>query len=1216
MSVEKKYRYTKPHEAVVLKDWAAGTKEIINTTGYIYDDGIKVSTLEYPPAWLKSIIDEPLVNAIDHYIRCYSGPHKVSKIAITFDVSGTVIIYNDGPGIETDMHPVAGVRVPHMLFGMLNQGEHMEKADDSITGGTNGIGAKLGNCFSNKFLVETCSKGMFYIQMWENHMDIVQPPMVRSVNEIPAQYEKTDHTKLIMAPDYTGLFSYKEFNKDIYNKLNQIVHMRMLLASSFINYANNIRGTKSYCDFMYNSQKINNTLTDIAKHIYKTNNSIISTHLKPSPSNKIFTYPWELVVIADENTHENLRVITNVNGMVVTGGKHVDYIYTLITKALIEILCKELSDKKVKLSKKAVMNNLVIFVNCHVPGARWKGQAKDLLDIPAKYNDELNYNIDKGAIDEIYAAVKDTLLDGLLNKREKKEINAFDKNHKPAQCINSKNYYKFHNKSRLLLCEGNSAQTQIDLGVNEVLGNQFYGTMAMRGVILNVRKETKVINIGGKELIKKLSKMENSKFIKALFTAIGIDEKFKYDPSTPSYEREMKKLKYGGIIMCVDQDEDGMNILGLFINIFDRLWPKLLAGGYISWWQTPIIRAYPTNYKNKVIEFYSDTEYRRWLKTNNIDINSAIGKPTDNTKKIVTTSTGTNYTIKYYKGLGTHDKVETIHMTKGMNGHLFVITTTDFTKNNFEIFYGKAPSERKKEFSKPFVELTDEEMSLRSAKCKVICDEFLKHEVSGSQRYNISRKLDNVIDGMNASGRKIFAGCRKRFNKNNNEMRVSQLAGYISLVMSYHHGEDSLVKSIRGKAFTSIGGKQLPMLLPIGNFGNRMCGGADAASARYIYTKFNKHINDIIYPIVDEPNLKYTPVEGVICEPDYYVPIIPAVCTESIEIPAHGWKLEKYARDVFDVIKLVKAMITINENISITLRPYTYKWNGRIDFAKGKEASFGTYKIISENRIVITELPLRVWTNPYLEFLAGKMQKDKIIKHFNSQSTDDKINITIDFYDGMLDYITTNYGSVYSDGVEEYFKLYKIHNRFINLLGPKKEIIEFTDYNATTKYWFPFRKELYRLRIEREIILFELKILYLENKLRYVSTETRTARVSSSDQILYLENNNYNKFNTAALGSNKHISTENLRHAILVDNAKYDYLLSVSDMKKSTENILKTNKKLTELREKFKEYLDLSNRGRFIGAEIWLQELTKLEEEITRGRKTNWLYEENGKYNL
>lgn len=68
--------------------------------------------------------------------------------------------------------------------------------------------------------------------------------------------------------------------------------------------------------------------------------------------------------------------------------------------------------------------------------------------------------------------------------------------------------------------------------------------------------------------------------------------------------------------------------------------------------------------------------------------------------------------------------------------------------------------------------------------------------------------------------------------QHNNTPQVAQLAGYVSEHSAYHHGEASLQSTIIGLAQDFVGSNNLNLLYPSGQFGTRLQGGKDAASAR------------------------------------------------------------------------------------------------------------------------------------------------------------------------------------------------------------------------------------------------------------------------------------------------------------------------------------------------------------------------------------------------
>ena len=81
---------------------------------------------------------------------------------------------------------------------------------------------------------------------------------------------------------------------------------------------------------------------------------------------------------------------------------------------------------------------------------------------------------------------------------------------------------------------------------------------------------------------------------------------------------------------------------------------------------------------------------------------------------------------------------------------------------------------------------------------KEFIDDDLKHF---SNSDNI-RSIPNLLDGFKVSQRKIFYCTVKKNIKN--EIRVAQLAGYISETGNYHHGEASLQGEIHCKYGTGF----------------------------------------------------------------------------------------------------------------------------------------------------------------------------------------------------------------------------------------------------------------------------------------------------------------------------------------------------------------------------------------------------------------------------
>jgi DNA topoisomerase-2 len=70
------------------------------------------------------------------------------------------------------MHPKEKMYVPTMIFGHLLTGSNFDDTVKKVTGGRNGLGAKLANIFSNEFTVETLDseRGKLFKQTWKDNL--------------------------------------------------------------------------------------------------------------------------------------------------------------------------------------------------------------------------------------------------------------------------------------------------------------------------------------------------------------------------------------------------------------------------------------------------------------------------------------------------------------------------------------------------------------------------------------------------------------------------------------------------------------------------------------------------------------------------------------------------------------------------------------------------------------------------------------------------------------------------------------------------------------------------------------------------------------------------------------------------------------------------------------------------------------------------------------
>jgi len=1205
-SISSKYIYTTANQSAKSKSWAVGARAPVEIPDYYFDSKGKSAvfkTICYSPAWLK-LVDELLVNATDHLIRCLGTKDKVTTIRFNVehlsDGNTQFTVYNDGASVEIAIHPVASEKegkeiwVPTMIFGMLFQGEHQIKKDHSLTGGCHGLGCKLSNLYSTNFLLETANGQQLFRQQWSDNMETVHPH--QSIDKKGPSY-----TKISFTPDMK-IFDTRPSQADI----DEIFYTRIIYTACYANLVD--PKVKVY----YNDKLVQHTaIISIAKTIFDTVHQTSFIFEERSKDDGCMRqYKWDVCIgCSKDSVGFNTSI---VNGIVIRQGQHIDHIKGLIVSSVKDRLSKFFNAGDI--SPAIIADYICIFINCQLPGADWDGNTKSKLVIDIKRLKTIK--LPPKFINDLSDTLK-LVVEQRLKQRKKKAD--YDKYQPP-------NNKKTPHLNVLLIGEGDSPIDQMKIGISQTVGFDHVGLFSLGGVPMNVRKKSKVVKISdSKQYIRMNDQLTKNKVIIGLFQAIGLNPACLYkDPD------EIKGLNFAYIVLGVDQDLDGKGcIMALIISLFAYYWPSLLEHGFVRWFPTPIVIAFPKA-GGRVTMFYSNAEYVEWEK------NAVL----------------TKYNIRYYKGLGTHSresiiaaflafgiypkdhpynqpsrksKLPAVTLEQGLN-MIKTFSSNPDSERLFDIYFGPDAKKRKVELCKPIDQLPIE-LDLRAVS-SIDCNYILQYEALLFQKDNLERKLDSYIDGQNQAGRKVLNSILKQFTVSNHEMRVSQLAGVISKNENYHHGESSLMSSLTSKAFIATGGKQLPLLIPLSHFGSRMCGGESAASPRYIYTRLNKKLTDLVFPKEDYYMLSFVTSDGQQCEPCYFIPIIPMAIVESTELPSHGWKLKTWGRRVEDVIAIVKQMIhtaatgqtfplhAMGELAPCTYDGTPYHWKGSIKYINGCPVSFGRYTL-DGNDLHITELPLRVWTNRYIESIKEKdaKQKHPLIKgQIQSASDDMKVDIKIKLAKGAIEYLESQ-STETLDGIEKYFMLYSHMDSHLNMMTENLAVVEFKHYYEILHRWFDVRRQHYNKRIDRHITLAQLRIKELENQIRYIKAKLSMSDISNEDQDKALTSLCYDRISSSLLHNPEFTKTEDLANLIMNnDLSTFDYLLNLTDRAKSKQGLAKIENKLQKEIDDLATYNQLTNNPHFRGYRLWLRELDKLEIVVGEGKRTNWLFEEYGKF--
>ncbi|KAG2773761.1 hypothetical protein JG687_00009489 [Phytophthora cactorum] len=1166
-SIEQIYQKKTQLEHILLRpDTYVGSIEHVEQSMWVFDDEKKrmvMKKINYVPGLYK-IFDEIIVNACDNKQRDKS----MNTLKVTIDVEKNEIsVWNNGKGIPIVLHKEHKVYVPELIFGHLLTGSNFDDKKKKTTGGRNGYGAKLANIFSNEFVVETAdsSTKQRYKQVFENNMGKKNPPSI-------TKWAQKDFTCISFKPDLER-FKLDFLNDDIVSLfkkrvydvagvsgkgLNVFLNGEKISIKSFPQYVALYPGPRGFeaekededshpeengdDDEDYDEEKAKKAKAAKAKPSNVTKNGVI------------FEKPDERWQVGVGMSEDGFQQVSFVNGICTTkGGQHVSYIVDQITTKLVNVLKKKNKGEAVK--PNYIKNHMFVYVSALIDNPAFDSQTKETLTTRANgfgstfsLSDKFLKQLEKsGLVEKIlsFAAFKQTAelrrKGGSGGKRSR--LTGIPKLDDANNAGTAKS-----KDCTLILTEGDSAKT-VAVGGLAVVGRDYYGVFPLRGKMLNVREASH-------------SQILKNEEIQNVVKILGLKYGQKYETT--------KGLRYGHLMIMADQDHDGSHIKGLVINLIHHFWPSLLlVDGFLQEFITPIVKC--TKGRTKEV-FYTMPEYEAWRER---------------------TNQGRGWVIKYYKGLGTSTAAETKEYFSDLQTHQIGFTYDgDGDADVIDMAFSKKRVEDRKDWLRgyepgTYVDYDVDEMGYT---------EFVNKELILFSMADNIRSIPSVMDGFKPSQRKVLFCCFKRNLRS--ELKVAQLAGYVSEHSAYHHGEQSLQGCIVNMAQDFVGSNNIHLLSPIGQFGTRLMGGKDAASARYIFTNLEQ-LTRLLYHPLDNDCLKYLNEDGQSIEPEWYIPIIPMVLVNGSDGIGTGWSSSVPNYNPVDIIKGLRQMINGEETTPLT--PWYRGFTGHIvekTNSRGTDTGNyivqGLYEATDDSTLVVSELPVKMWTQTYKQFLEGLLEAGTI-KDFKENHTDVKVLFTITMEPKALSDITKAPG-----GIVKKFKLESsLSTSNMHLFDAAGHIKKYENPKQIMDEFYGIRLEYYARRKKSMLQKLQDQIKLLSNKARFVLAVVEGKLVVNNrkkqellDELIaegYDQIAPKTKKKTDSDDSNE---SEDEELSVADASRGYDYLLSMKIWSLTKERV---DKLRAELQEREQEYTVLE--GRTV-QDLWLTDLDALEKML------------------
>ncbi|KAG8391224.1 hypothetical protein BUALT_Bualt01G0165600 [Buddleja alternifolia] len=1141
-TIEQTYQKKSQLEHILLRpDTYIGSIEKHTQTLWVYENENMVQrSITFVPGLYK-IFDEILVNAADNKQR----DPRMDSVKVTIDVeSNSISVYNNGDGVPVEIHQEEGVYVPELIFGHLLTSSNYDDNEKKTTGGRNGYGAKLTNIFSTEFVIETADgkRQKKYKQVFSNNMGTKSEPVISKC--------KTSETwtKITFKPDLRK-FSMTQLEEDVVALMKKrVIDVAGCLGKTVKVELNgqqfHFKSFSTYCD------------------LYLKSASVSISDALPRFEEEVHDR-WQICISRSEGQFQQVSFVNGIS--TVKGGTHVDYVTNKITSHLITVIKnKNKKNKKFDLKPHTVKNHLWVFVNALIDNPAFDSQTKETLTLRAgSFGSSWDFSskfLDKVAKSDIMKNIEEW-----AEFKQKKELKKTDgsKDRRiyglaklaDANEAGGKN----SEKCTLILTEGDSAKALAIAGLS-VVGRDHYGVFPLRGKLLNVREASH------NQL------MQNAE-IQHIKQILGLQHGKQYDC--------VKSLRYGHLMIMTDQDHDGSHIKGLLINFIHSFWPSLLkVPSFLLEFITPIVKATRKDGRKK-LSFYTMPEYENWREELGTDAK--------------------NWTIKYYKGLGTSTDQEGKEYFQDLGMH-----KKDFVWENdqdgeaIELAFSKKKIEERKNWLRQF-----EHGTYLNQKEKLIkYRDFVHKELILFSRADLQRSIPSMVDGLKPGQRKIlFCSFKRNFVK---EAKVAQFSGYVSEHSAYHHGEQSLASTIIGMAQDYVGSNNINLLVPSGQFGTRSQGGKDHASARYIYTQLCP-ITRFLFPKADDILLDYLNEDGQSIEPTWYVPIIPLVLVNGSEGIGTGWSSFIPNYNPRDIIANVRHLL--NGEPMNAMHPWYKGFRGSIEKTATKEAGnsytvSGIIEEVDETTLRVIELPIRKWTQDYKEFLESvsaenDKSKDPFIEGCSDYSTVEMAHFLV--------YLSAdNLLAAKQEGLLKKFKLTTSISTSNMHLFDSKGVIK--------KYDTPEQTLSCNMYLTNCLSLQKALLANLENDLLKCSNKNRFIRCvvegsivvnnrKRADLFLELKEKGFTPFpkkkstpEVAVAGSTDDVeeTEENTEVEISqgVSASDYDYLLSLAIGTLTVEKMQELSAEMEKLMQAVEELRKSTVKS------LWTADLDALEEKL------------------
>ncbi|NQV32669.1 MAG: DNA topoisomerase (ATP-hydrolyzing) subunit B [Phycisphaeraceae bacterium] len=531
---------------------------------------------------LHHLVYEVLDNSIDEAMGGFCDGMTVRILA-----DGSCLVEDNGRGIPVEMHEEAQMSALEVVLCTLHAGGKFDSDSYKVSGGLHGVGVSCVNALSELLEADVYRDGKHY------HFECVRGDSTGPVKEVGTTTKQG--TRITFKPD-REIFGDIEFNYDIL--LKRIRELAYLNAGIKVTFIDDRSQKKEVFQF-------EEGLKEFVRHLNEGRAPVHPDVIYLSREDTDAMLACEVAMQYNDSYNDNVLVYAN-NIRNIDGGTHLSGFRTALTRTMNAYARnnKILKDKQATTGED-LREGLTAVVSVKLADPHFEAQTKVRLSNPevgsfveTTVNEQLgmyleeNPAIAKKILNKAIqaAAAREAARKARELTRRKGALSGANLPGKLWDCAS-----KDKVSTEIFVVEGDSAGGSAKAGRDR----NIQAILPLKGKILNVEKA---------RIEKMLGHEEIRTMISALGTGIGADE------------FDIKRCRYGKIILMTDADVDGAHIRTLLLTFLFRQMPLLIDHRMIFIAQPPL---YEVKIKGKKKSEYVLSEHEMRIRMTKMGLNGS-----------------------------------------------------------------------------------------------------------------------------------------------------------------------------------------------------------------------------------------------------------------------------------------------------------------------------------------------------------------------------------------------------------------------------------------------------------------------------------------------------------------------------------------------------------------------------------------------------------------